>query len=112
MEDVIVTKSINTPAATRKWWAYKDASMRNVVNATHYSDKQRLQMERMKLAMSLVYAASGIYLNYRKGFATIKVSNARVKDAVLLAELEQGWNALGMTKVVSQQGVIYRVPRT
>jgi len=39
-------KQLDTKEATVKWWAAQDASMRNIANASLYTDKQKLRAER------------------------------------------------------------------
>jgi len=53
-------KQLDTKEATVKWWAAQDASMRNIANASLYTDKQKLRAERMKLVLGEVFSAQGI----------------------------------------------------
>lgn len=99
---------LETSAAGRfAYAAVRDARMRNIANASHYSEAQKLQAERMKLVMEFVYNYDAVYINYRKNKIAIKVDNARVKDSILLKEFEADWEAKGITKTLSAQGVIY-----
>lgn len=61
--------------------------------------------------LDLVYANRGIHVNYRQKFITVKVDQARVKDRRNLDLLEQEWEAKGVRKCSSAQGVIYRIAR-
>ena len=103
------TVTLNTEEAQNKRWAAQDARMRNIANKSRYSQAIQIQIERMKMAMTLVYAASGIYEAFGKKGISIKVDGARVKDNKNLALLEKDWTAEGVTKKVSEQGVIYRL---
>jgi hypothetical protein len=47
------------------------------------------------------------YISYGKKSISIKLSNAKVRDAVILASLEHRYETEGVTKKVSNQGVIY-----
>ena len=100
---------IKTEEAPNKWWAAKDASMRNIANKSHYSQEVKRQIERMKAVMDLVYAAKGIHEAFGKKGVSIKVDGAIVKDAKNLRALEADWAVLGFAKKVSKQGVIYRL---
>ena len=88
-----------------------NARMTSLVNSSHFSDAQKLQAERMRLAIDLVYASRGVHVNYRKTQITIKVDQPRVRDRAMLAMLEQDWTGAGVTKRVSDQGVNYRIAR-
>jgi len=102
------TSIIDTDEAPNKWWAFKDASMRNAVNATRYSQKERTRAERMKLALELVYFAKSIYIAFGITGVSIKVDKARIKNNKDLALLEQDWGKQGVYKKVSPQGITYR----
>ena len=104
------TVQINTEEAPNKWWAFKDASMRNAVNSTHYTSTQRTVVERMKLALELVYSAR-IYVAYGKKGVSIKLDNPRVRNRKELRLLEQDWAAKGVFKKESAQGITYRLTR-
>ena len=51
------TRKLDTQEANVKWFAARDARMRNIANASLYTDKQKTRAERMKLALEMVYAA-------------------------------------------------------
>ena len=99
---------LNTTEAPVKWWAARDAHMRSLANATHYSDDDKLRAERMKYVLELAYSAEDVYIAYGKKGISIKVNKARVKNATVLKAVEQLWDEEGVTKKVSAQGVIYR----
>jgi hypothetical protein len=99
----------NTQEAPNKWWAARDASMRNYANSTHYTAQQRLAAERMKLALGLVYHAKNIYIAYGKRGISLKVDGGRVIDRRELTLLEAGWDQAGVVKRVTPQGVTYRL---
>jgi hypothetical protein len=100
---------IKTEEAPNKWWAAKDASMRNYANSTHYTLHQRTAAERMKIALEMVYSAKNVYIAYGKKGISLKVDGALVRDRKELGFLEEGWAAAGIAKKVSKQGVIYRL---
>lgn len=89
------------------FYAARDARMRNIVNASKYSEQDKIRAERMKLVLELVYWAKGIHVNFRKTKIAIKVDSATVKDRSQLKLLEQDWEKQGVTKTLSPQGVIY-----
>lgn len=102
------TQSLNTQEAPNKWWAARDARIRNYVNSTLYTEQQRIAAERMKMALELVYHAKGVYIAYGKTGISLKVDGARVRDFKELSLMEAGWSIVGFVKRVSPQGVIYR----
>lgn len=102
------TQDIETKPAPNKAWAVIDARMKNIVNASHISQIEKLRAERMKLALELVYHAKDIYISYGKKGISIKVDQGKVSDRKNLRMLEDGWTKDGVTKRRSEQGVIYR----
>lgn len=101
-------QELNTQEAPNKWWAARDAAMRNYANSTHYTEQQKIAAERMKWALELVYWASGIHIAYGKKGISIKVDKPAVKDRKELRLLEAGWELAGIVKKISPQGIIYR----
>jgi hypothetical protein len=91
--------------------AARDASMRAIAMWSHYTDKERVRAERMKLGLEMVYNAKGIYVNPRGKFIAVKVDKPQVRDRKNLALLEKDYELLGITKVLTEQGVTYRIPK-
>lgn len=102
---------IDSKEANNKVWAYFDARMRAAVNWTTYSASQKLRAERMVLGLSMVYRAKSIYITPRKTFIAVKVDGPVVVNKSGLAVLEKDYEKEGIQKLVSRQGVIYRIPR-
>ena len=99
------------PAGYYAYAAARDAAQRSYIASTHYSDKQKVAAERMKLALELVYFARAFHLNYRDRFIAIKLDRPTVRDRRNLAVMEADWAAAGIVKRVSAQGIIYRIPK-
>ena len=91
--------------------AARDARMRATAMWSHYTEAERVRAERMKLALELCYSAKNFYINPRSKFITIKIDNPRVKDRSNLALLEQDYVEQGITKIVTAQGITYRIPK-
>jgi hypothetical protein len=91
--------------------AARDASMRAIAMWSHYTDRERVRAERMKLGLEMVYNAKGIHINPRGKFIAIKVDQPQVRDRKNLALLEKDYELLGITKVLTEQGVTYRIPK-
>ena len=103
---------LDTKAAPFAWVAARDAAMKSYAASTLYTEAQKVRAERMKLGLEMVYAARSAYITYRKKFVTIKLDQARVRDRKTLALLEQDYTAQGdITKVITDQGITYRIAR-
>lgn len=95
------TITINTDEAPNKWWAARDAQMRNTVNASRHSAADKIRAERMLFALQLCYRAKGFYISYGKNGITVKVDKVvGVADRKNLKLLEKDWNAQGVVKKV------------
>jgi hypothetical protein len=104
------TSVLKTEESSNKRGAFLDARMRNLAGKSHYSYAQQTRAERMRLVLEIVYTAKDIYINYRQRFIAVKVDGARVADKSSLTELEAEWALEGITKAVTAQGVVYRIP--
>ena len=94
-----------------KWFAAQDAMRRATNMWSHYSYAQKLQAQRMVLGLELAYSAKIYEPNPRQKFISIKLENARVRDRAVLKELEEQYEKQGVTKIVTPQGVTYRIPK-
>jgi len=103
------TVELESRKAKNSWWAVVDARQRSYVASTHYSDSEKLEAERVKMMLEMAYYGK-IYLNYRQKFIVLKAVGS-VQNPELLAELEADYEERGYTKVVTEQGVIYRIPK-
>jgi hypothetical protein len=88
-----------------------NARMRTLAMWSHYDYEQKVRAERMVMGLEFVYSARRIFVNPRKNFISIKLENAQVKNRKELALLEQQYARDGITKVVTDQAVIYRINR-
>ena len=103
---------LDTKAAPFAWIAARDAAMKSYAASTLYTEAQKVRAERMKLGLEMVYSARSAFITYRKKFVTIKLDQASVRDRKTLALLEQDYTAQGdVTKVVTDQGITYRIAR-
>ena len=102
------TLALDTKEADNKWWAARDARMRNYANSTRYDSATKIRAERMKLVLEMLYTARAVYIAYGKRGVSLKVDRAHVRDRRELAAMEAQWASEGTIKKVSEQGVIYR----
>lgn len=101
------TTQLDTKEAPNKFWATMDARQRNLNNKSHWSAQAQLRAERMKAALTTVYDCENSYISYGKKAISIKLDRARLVLAAQLKPLEDEWESLGVTKKVSDQGIIY-----
>jgi hypothetical protein len=106
---MIVNETEHKSAGRFAFFAARDASLKSAVNASRFSDSQKLRAERMKLALEMVYAAEQVSITNCKKWIRVKVHNAIIRDRKNLRLLEQDWANEGTTKVFTDQGVIYHV---
>ncbi len=101
----------NKDAGKYAFFAARDARMKSAVNATLFSADRKLKAERIKLGLEMCYASDGVFLEFRKTMASIKVNHPCVRDRKNLRALEADYESWGCTKRKSAQGITYRLPR-
>jgi hypothetical protein len=108
----MIALELDRQEAPFKWIAARDAAIKSYVASTGYTDSQKVRAERVKLGLEMVYNAKSIFITYRKKFITIKLDQAQVRDRKTLALLEKDYEKLGdITKVLTKQGVTYRIAK-
>lgn len=105
------TREMEHQKAPWAWVAARDARQRSLAAQSHYTQAQQVAAERMRLVLECVYTNRAIYVTYRQKFIAVKVDQALVRDRRALQDLETEWAQLGYEKVVTNQGVTYRIPR-
>jgi hypothetical protein len=106
-------KSTDLETQSAGYYAYaaaRNARMTSAINASHFSEAQKIQAERMRLALEMVYSGT-VHVNFRKKQITLKVDRPMVRDRRELALLEQDWEARGVIKRVSEQGINYKIAK-
>jgi hypothetical protein len=93
------------------WAAAQNARQRSLAAQSHYSQAQQIAAERMRQVLALVYHSRNIFVTYRQRFVAVKVDAARVRDSRTLKLLEADWQQQGYQKILTNQGVTYRIPR-
>lgn len=63
------------------WFAARDARMRSLVNATTFTDKQKIKAERVKFALEMVYSNSGITVDYCKSGSVSRFTMPKSRTA-------------------------------
>ena len=97
----------------RKYAAYLDAKRRSAAAQAAYSNTQQREAKTVYEAVRVSYGRSKVYLTYRDKFYTVKVHHPSAADAVSkeVAKVERILSELGAEKVVSAQGIIYRIAK-
>jgi hypothetical protein len=98
----------DTQEAAVKWFAAVDAAARNRRNKTLWERAVQLKVERMAVALAELYAGK-VYEDFKVKTAGVKVNGTAVRDKRALATMEQHWAAEGITKVLTRQGIMYKV---
>ena len=106
---MITCETEHKTAGQFAWFAARDASMKSAVNASLFSDIQKLKAERMKLALELVYSAESVTITNCKKWIRVKVHNGTIRDRKSLRALESDWTDTGVSKCFTKQGIIYHV---
>jgi hypothetical protein len=91
--------------------AARDAAQKSYAASTHYTEKQKIVAERMKLVLEMMYSARAFHINFRDRFVAIKLDRPTVRDRKNLALMETEWAAAGVVKRATAQGIIYRIPK-
>lgn len=91
--------------------AMRDARMRNEAMKSTYSDAERVRAERMRVGLECVYRSKEVHINYRKKFIAVKLSNAIVINRASVNDLERFYALEGISKEITPQAIIYRIPR-
>ena len=91
--------------------AMRDARMRNEAMKSTYTDAQRVRAERMRMGLACVYSSKEVHINYRKKFIAVKLSNAIVINRASVNDLERFYALEGISKEITPQAIIYRIPR-
>ena len=103
------TETNHINAGKFAWFAAREARMNSAINASRFSDFQKLKAERVKLALELVYSADEVSITNCKKWIRVKVHNGTIRDRKNLRMLEQDWTSDGITKCFTGQGIIYHV---
>ena len=107
---MFVEETKHRDAGKFAWFAARDASMKHAVNASLFTDSQKILAERVKIACEMVYSCAQVVITNCKKWIRVKVVKTNgVLDKKALKTLENDWTNLGITKTVTNQGVIYHV---
>jgi len=106
---MITTETEHKSAGRYAFFAAQDASMNHAINASRFSDAQKLKAERMKMALEMVYSCDKVLVHNNKTFIRVKVIEGTIRDRKTLRLLEADWAKDGVEKVFTAQAIIYRI---
>jgi hypothetical protein len=107
----IPTVQLDTREARRPWFSIQDAQARNLANQGRHSAANQQRAQEMREQLDKLYTHQGVFVNYRQKFISVKVNHAQAKSMFDLTKQELTWMRQGVSRAVTQQGVIYRIPR-
>ena len=90
--------------------AAMDAIRRNGEMRSTYTADQRRQVQSIYDLLDTAYSYRTMYMNFRKKFVSIKLEGARPRDG-MFRDVEAMFRDLGVQRLTSPQGVIYRINR-
>ena len=91
-------------------WFLRDRDSQQ--NATRWTSTQRAKAQTCLDLIDMVYASNTkLFLNYGKSMITIKIDHPLVRDKKLLKEVESILEEKKIVKLVTPQGVTYRMMR-
>jgi diaminopimelate epimerase len=103
------TRNVSADPARGALVDVRNYSARNKAN---YSQVEIDRAERTLAALKEFYQSNAYYITYRKRFVAIKISNPhKVRQVRKLRQLESSYFSRNYEKVVTPQGVIYRIPK-
>lgn len=95
----------------KKYAAHLDAKRKSAEAQQYYSKTQQKEAATVFEAVRVSYLRSKVYLNYREKFYSVKVQRPSKADQLSkeVTKVEKLLEDVGATKVVSAQGIIYRI---
>lgn len=108
----MLTKELDTKSAG--FYAYAAAINAAALNSricSTYTQKERNAAQTAFDIIDSYYSHKKMYINYRKTFIAIKIDAAEAYSKRDVAKLDAVFATKGYTKVITPQGIVYRIPR-
>ncbi len=80
-------------------------------NASRFTSMERSELQRIYDLLDLAYSGK-FYKNFSKKFATVKIENPRVRNGETRKEVEKILEEKGVIKVITPQGITYRMMKS
>lgn len=105
----MLTIEMDSPQSNFPMFAAMDCMRRNANNRTLFSFKEQTEARTVADLLDTAYSCK-IDINYRKKFIAVKMHNPVVRDRKFARKLDIIFSEKKyMTKVVTPQGVVYRL---
>jgi hypothetical protein len=88
-----------------------NAIYRDRENKSRFSAREQARAETVKDLVSIVFPSSVCYVNYRQKFISVKIEKPQKPNSKQAAQLDDVMSDYNATKVVTPQGIVYRIPR-
>lgn len=105
------TVQLDSKPARCPWYSIQHAQKLNALNQAYHSSANLQRAQDMRDQLDQLYTHEGIYVNYRQKFISVKVNRGNPLSMFDLTKQELVWMRQGVRRAVTQQGVIYRIPR-
>lgn len=107
----IKTTGLNAIVSSAPWQARKDAEDKSKRNAAGFTATQKSLAESTAELIRVSYDYKALYTNFRQKFISIKVAEPRTRDRTGVLSLDRLFSDRGYRKVLTPQGIIFRIPR-
>lgn len=102
---------INAIVSASPWQAREDAELKSRVNSKLYTAMQKQLAETSRELICEAYNYREIYTNFRQKFIAIKVDRPETRNRDGVLALDRLFAGRGYDKVLTPQGIIFRIPR-
>ena len=112
MSTIETIETNHKKAGRYAFFAKRDAAFKSAMNASLWSDKQKLKADQIMTVLEILYSYQDVKLTNCKRHIRVKVFNPHPRDKaskIKLREHEAIWAEEGIVRVKTPQGLIYRV---
>lgn len=88
-----------------------NAIYRDRENKIRFSAREQARAETVKDLVAIVYPGSTCYVNYRQKFISIKIEKPNKPNSRSAVQLDEVMSDYQAVKVVTPQGIVYRIPK-
>jgi hypothetical protein len=107
----INTTGLNAIISTAPWQARQDAEQKSQRNAAGFTATQKSLAETTGELIQQAYEYKALYTNFRQKFISLKVAQPRPRNRDAVLSLDRLFSDRGYAKVLTPQGIIFRIPR-
>lgn len=107
----IKCSAFNSRTSSTPFVAREDAEKKSSVNSKLYTAMQKQLAETSRELICEAYNYREIYTNFRQKFIAIKVDRPETRNRDGVMALDRIFAGRGYDKVLTPQGIIFRIPR-